>query len=369
MQNTMWAARQRQHLAQIAWSYKWLKAPFIIGAPMRALAGPELAIEISAAGGLGFIGPPVKIADAGADLAKASQLARTSASPALSAHLATSGTLPVGIGFQTWTTALDEAVGSLQQHKPCAVWLFAPKRGQEELDEWTVALRKAEPEIQVWIQVGTLREAVAAAASSSPPDVLVVQGAEAGGHGRAEDGVGLQALFPEVFDATSECSIPLIAAGGIADGRGLAAALSLGAAGGAMGTRLLAANETRISTGYQNEVVRASDSATSTVRTHLYNHLRGTYGWPQQFAPRTVINRSWIDHQEGVSFDKLKILHDDAAKSGDAGWGPNGRLATYVGAAVGLVHDVKPAASIIAETRDEARAIFTFNSNFLGGGE
>ncbi|KAJ6781650.1 hypothetical protein PWT90_01400 [Aphanocladium album] len=362
----MWAARQRHHLAFLAQSYKWLKAPYIIGAPMRVLAGPELAVEISTAGGLGFIGPPAKIGDAAADLAKAAQLAQTSTSTAVQGALASSGILPVGIGFQTWTTDLNEVVKALQQNKPCAVWLFAPKRGQEELNEWTLALRKVEPKIQVWIQVGTLAEAIAASTSASPPDVLVVQGAEAGGHGRAHDGVGLQALFPEVSDATRDSGIPLIAAGGIADGRGLAAALSLGAAGAAMGTRFLAAKETRISKGYQNEVLRANDSAQSTVRTHLYNHLRGTFGWPEQFAPRTVINKSWNEHQNGVPFEELKVRHDEATKAGDAAWGPEGRTATYVGAAVGLVHDVKPAAIITDETRNEAKTIFTSLSNFLG---
>ncbi|OAA53353.1 Aldolase-type TIM barrel [Cordyceps fumosorosea ARSEF 2679] len=362
----MWAAQQRQHLAALAQRYAWLKAPYIIGAPMRVLAGPELAVEMSAAGGLGFIGPPAKIADAAVDLATAAKLVRASPSPALQRHISSAETLPVGIGFQTWTTSLNEALDALQKNRPCAVWLFAPRRGQEELDEWTVALRKAQPAVQVWIQVGTLREAVAAASSPTPPDVLVIQGSEAGGHGRAHDGIGLQALLPEASDAVRGTGIPLVAAGGIVDGRGLAAALSLGAVGGAMGTRLLAATETRIAGGYQAEVVRASDGAASTVRTQLYNHLRGTYGWPEQFAPRTVINRSWTEHQAGVTFEELKARHDEAAKAGDEGWGPEGRLATYVGAAVGLVRDVKPAASIVVETRREARKTLASLVTFLG---
>ncbi|KAJ3494550.1 hypothetical protein NLG97_g4012 [Lecanicillium saksenae] len=334
---------------------------------MRVLAGPELAVEISTAGGLGFIGPPLKIGDAAADLAKAAELAQASTSAPVQEAQSSSGILPVGIGFQTWTTDLYEALNALQQNKPCAVWLFAPKGGQDELNEWTLALRKIEPRMQVWIQIGTIAEAIAATTSASPPDVLVVQGAEAGGHGRAHDGVGLQALFPEVSDATQGSGIPLIAAGGIADGRGLAAALSLGAAGAAMGTRFLAASEARINKGYQDEVLRTNDSGRSTVRTHLYNHLRGTFGWPEQFAPRTVINKSWTDHQNGVPFDELKARHDEAVKSGDAAWGPEGRVATYVGAAVGLVHDVKPAAMITHGTREEARAIYTSITNLLGG--
>lgn len=316
-----------------------------------------MAVQVSAAGGLGFIGPPAKIGDAASDLTKATELVAASSSQVLQSHQAESGTLPVGIGFQTWATDLQEALMTLERNKPCAVWLFAPRNGQKELDEWVDELRKLVPGCQIWIQVGTLEEAISAAESQSAPDVLVVQGAEAGGHGRATDGMGIQALLPEIADAIAKTNIPIIAAGGIVDGRGLAAALSLGAAGGAMGTRFLAAKEARISPGYQNEVLRVRDAAKNTVRTHLYNHLRGTYGWPEQFAPRTVINKSWIEHETGVAFEELKRRHDAASSSGQ-GWGPDGRLATYVGAAVGLVREVKPAGSIVSDVRDQTRQIF-----------
>ncbi|KND89127.1 Nitronate monooxygenase [Tolypocladium ophioglossoides CBS 100239] len=341
----------RRMLAQI---YPWIKSPLIVGAPMRVMSGPSLAVAVSSAGGLGFIGPQVTAEDVFLDLEKAVDLVssasafRRRTSPAL---------LPIGVGFQTWNGDLQVAKSAVQKHRPCAIWLFAPRRGQDELNEWTTGVRQASPETQVWIQVGTLGEAIEAARSPTPPDVLVVQGAEAGGHGRAKDGLGTMALFPETADATRESGIPLVAAGGIVDGRGVAAALALGAAGVAMGTRLLAATETRISRGYQNEVLRATDGATSTVRTQLYNHLRGAFGWPDQFSPRTLINRSWVDHEAGVPFDRLKQLHDEAAKTGDAGWGLEGRLATYVGAAVGLVRSVDDAGAIVNRARDEATSI------------
>lgn len=340
--------------AAFAQWYRWMQPPYIIGAPMRVLSGPELAVEISAAGGLGFIGPPLKMASLQTDLGKASEL--IAGSKLLSAHIgaADNSTLPIGIGYQTWNSDLKEALAVVEQHRPCAVWLFAPRHGQGELDEWTSAFRQALPHSQIWIQIGTLREAIDAAGSNAPPDVLVTQGAEAGGHGRASDGLGLMTLLPEVIDATRARNIPVIAAGGIADGRGVAAALALGATGAAMGTRFLASREARISRGYQNEVVRATDGATSTVRTQLYNHLRGTFGWPDLFAPRTVINRSWTDYQSGVPFEELQRLHDEAAKSGDAGWGPDGRLATYAGASVGLIHQVDKAATIVSRSREEA---------------
>ncbi|EFY96727.1 dehydrogenase [Metarhizium robertsii ARSEF 23] len=339
----------------LAKSLPWTKSPLVISAPMRVMTGPGLAVAVSSAGGLGFLGPTLKPEDVFADLDKAAELLGSSpiqgaAGPSL---------LPIGVGFQTWNGDLEVAVSAVTKHRPCAVWLFAPRRGQAELNEWTAAIRSASPDTRVWLQVGSLGEAVEAAASATPPDVLVLQGAEGGGHGRHRDAQGTIALVPEVSDALGHSGIPLVAAGGIVDGRGAAAALTLGAAGVAMGTRFLASSEARISKGYQDEVVRASDGAKNTVRTQLYNHLRGTFGWPEPFSPRTLINRSWRDHEAGVEFDRLKELHDESAKTGDAGWGPEGRLATYVGAAVGLVRRVDDAAVIVRETRDQARAILT----------
>lgn len=331
--------------------YPWAKSPLIVGAPMRVMAGPAMAVQVSQAGGVGFIGPQVKRDNIYSDFDQAIQLIQ--ASPSLSPH--SSSTLPVGVGFQTWNDDLEHSIPAIAKYKPCAVWLFAPRDGQAEFNTWTARIRSASPNTQIWVQVGTLGEAVAAASSaSSKPDVLVIQGGEAGGHGRAKDGMGTMVLFPEVADALKDAGIPLVAAGGIIDARGVAAALSLGAAGAAMGTRFLASTEARIAKGYQDEVVRGSDGAASTVRTQLYNHLRGTFGWPEAFAPRTLINKSWEEHVAGESFETLQERHDEAAKKGDAGWGPEGRLATYVGAGVGLVRDVKDAAAIVTETREGA---------------
>lgn len=320
---------------------------------MRVMSGARLAVAVTEAGGLGFIGPGAKSADTLRELETANTSLKSSSilSPSSQGDL-----LPIGIGFQTWNGDLEAAVSAVQKYKPCAAWLFAPRNGQQELDEWTVRIRQSSAQTQVWVQVGTLREAVDAARSASPPDVLVIQGAEAGGHGRAVDGMGLMTLLPEVHDALGKLgsSIPLFAAGGVADGRGVTAALALGAAGVVMGTRFLAATEAQISKGYQDEIVRASDGATSTTRTQLYNHLRGTFGWPEQFSPRTIVNQSWVDHQAGVPFEELQKRHDAAAAAEGGGWGPNGRLATYAGANVGLIHGVEDAGAIVVRVRDEA---------------
>jgi len=324
---------------------------------MRVMSGPRLALAVSKAGGLGFIGPGAKPEDTATDLETLRKLLKETSGSAFADAYQSGKRLPVGVGFQLWNGDLNSATKAVEEHHPCAAWLFAPRRGQEELDEWTARLRKVSPDIHIWIQVGTLKESMEAAKSVHRPDVLVIQGAEAGGHGRATDGMGIMTLFPEAADGVRGSGISLIAAGGIADGRGVAAALALGARGVAMGTRFLASTEARISKGYQNEVVRATDGAQRTTKTMLYNHLRGTVGWPEQYSPRGITNKSWHDHQAGVPFEELKKLHEKAEKSGDAGWGPEGRLATYAGAAVGLVHSVEDAGSLVKRLQDEAKTI------------
>lgn len=347
--------------AKLLSRYPWTSSPFIVSAPMRVMSGPSLAVAVSRAGGLGFIGPRIKTQDMTADLEQATALIQkerssTPVSPAFNTLPSIYTLLPVGVGFQLWGDDINIAAALIENHKPCAAWLYAPREGQKDIDDWARRIRAVSPQTQIWVQIGTLAEARQLLQSTDKPDVVVVQGLESGGHGRATDGMGLMSLLPEMADAiaAAESQIPLLAAGGIVDGRGIAAALCLGAAGAVMGTRFLAVDEARISRGYQEEIVRASDGAVNTTRTLLYNHLRGTYDWPAEYSPRTVINKSFVDLQAGCSFDELKRLHDEAAQMGDEGWGPEGRLATYAGASVGLIHEVNGAEQVVRDVREDA---------------
>ncbi|KAK4097150.1 inosine monophosphate dehydrogenase [Parathielavia hyrcaniae] len=354
MEDKLQSITFRQRLAA---AYPWTTAPLIVGAPMRIMSGPELAVAVSSAGGIGFIGPGEKPESTAADLETATALLASSSTGPQQQLTGSLAPLPIGVGYQIWNGDLAIAAATLAQHRPAAVWLFAPRNGQTDIDVWTNRLRQASPATQVWLQIGTLQEALDAVQSASPPDVLVVQGSEAGGHGRASDGVGFITLLPEIADATRGSGIPLIAAGGVADGRGVMAALGVGAAGVAMGTRFLASHEARIKRGYRDEVVRATDGGANTVRTQLYNHLRGTFRWPEQFSPRTIVNRSWVEQQAGTAFEDIKERHDRAMAQGDAAWGPEGWTATYAGANVGLVRGVAKAAEIVEEVRSEAAKI------------
>jgi nitronate monooxygenase len=340
--------------------YPWTATPLIVQAPMRALSGANLAVAVSEAGGLGFIGPGVKPEMLENELNEAIRLA--SQSKRLSSHLS-SGVLPVGFGVQMWNGDLAVTSKILQSvansHPPCAVWLFAPRHGQEEISAWIRELRAVCPRIKVWMQVAGVHEAFVCAHSSDRPDVMVVQGTDAGGHSRVQ-GASLMTLVPEVSDALAATysRIPVIAAGGIADGRGAAAALSLGAAGVAIGTRFLATPEAKINPGYQRAILAGNDGGQSTVRTQLWNHLRGQTDWPAAYDARGLINASWRDHIAGLPFEQNKQLHDQAVQTGEGAWGEkDGRTATYAGTNVGLVKELKPAAKVVKEIRESSKTI------------
>jgi nitronate monooxygenase len=339
---------QRQAIARLRNAFPWTSVPLIVGAPMRVLSGPSLAVEVSKAGGLGFVGPGTSPEGLESTLAQVSKLLEESES--LSAKCKPD-LLPIGVGFQTWAGNLATSSRILNQHrKPAVVWLFAPRHGQKELDEWAGQIREISPETQIWIQVASVADALSAAPSS---DVLVIQGTDAGGHS-LKKGAAIITLLPEVADALAShgyADIPLIAAGGIVDSRGVAAAFTLGAAGVAIGTRLLASKEAVINPAYQKHIVDASDGGQNTVRTQFYNHLRGTVDWPEPFDARGIINQSWRDYQAGVPFERIKDLHDEALKL-DKAWGSDGRTATYAGTGIGLVKEVKSAGDIIKEVRN-----------------
>ena len=143
------------------------------------------------------------------------------------------------------------------------------------------------------------------------------------------------------------------------NGRGLAAALMLGASGVCLGTRFLASHEAAISSGYRDAVVQAKDGGVSTARTTVYDRLRGTVGWPEAYNGRGVLNQSFRDHECGMSEDENKTLYENATKLGDRGWGDNGRMTTYAGTGVGLIQNVMPAGDIVTEILREWRKIMS----------
>ncbi|MDX6744196.1 nitronate monooxygenase [Actinocorallia sp. A-T 12471] len=209
--------------------------------------------------------------------------------------------------------------------------------------------------------VSSAAEAVAAVEAGV--DVVVAQGVEAGGHVRG--GVPTMVLVPAVVDAVGD--VPVIAAGGIADGRGLAAALVLGAQGVWMGTRFLAAREAATHEVYRDRVIGAAE--TSAVRTLAFDG-----GWPD--APHRALENSTLRAWEAAG----RPGSPDRPGEGDVvATGPDGTaylrygdmmplpgmagdleaMALYAGCSAGLVHEVEPAAEIVARVVDEARGLLS----------
>ena len=315
---------------------------------MRLISLAPLAVAVSQAGGLGFIG-------AGSDLTDLRNQLEHAKALLSEIH----EVLPIGVGFINWGADFQLALDILANNIPAVAWFFAPERNQDLL-RWSTGIRNVtQGRTKIWIQIGTVAGAVDLA-NICNPDVLVVQGADAGGHG-LERGAGIITLLPEVADAMQaigKSNIKLIAAGGIAEGRGVAACLALGADGVVMGTRFLASEEANIAKGYQHDVLKASDGGVTTVRSKVYDTLRGTTGWPHRYGGRGIINESYMDAVNGEVTDEMKRLYEEALTKGDEGWGEHGRLTAYAGTAVGLVNRILPARDIVSEVRSQALQIF-----------
>jgi NAD(P)H-dependent flavin oxidoreductase YrpB (nitropropane dioxygenase family) len=196
-------------------------------------------------------------------------------------------------------------------------------------------------------------QAVAAArqAIADGADVLIAQGSEAGGHTGT---VATMALVPQVVDIAGH--IPVLAAGGIADGRGLVAALALGAQGVIMGTRFVASEEcTTTAHRHRERIIEAT--ADDTVYTDVFDIVDGMT-WPAGISGRSIntpFAREWHGREAELAAARDAIR----AESSVPGEAPERAHSAYAGQAAGLVREVKPAARIIADVMREAEAVLS----------
>ena len=203
--------------------------------------------------------------------------------------------------------------------------------------------------------------ASARAAVERGADAICAQGFEAGGH--VEGQVGTMALVPAVVDAVGD--VPVIAAGGIADGRGLAAALALGASAVWMGTRFLAASEAQVHPEYRRRLLEASENETGYYED-LYD-----LGWPD--APHRALKNTTSAMWEAAGRPPLgqrpgegdvlahlpgkgDVLRYQSTSASSAMQGDIEGLSMWAGQGVGLVNRIQPAGEILQEVVDEARA-------------
>lgn len=132
--------------------YPWTKSPLVSCGPMRLIALADLAVEVSRAGGLGFIGAGSDASFLEKELEKVKQL------QAGAQVLKDQEVLPIGVGFLLWAgdNLLNEALPTIAKYNPAAVWLFAP-HNLDSFTQWTREVRKAtNGKTKIWIQIGTL---------------------------------------------------------------------------------------------------------------------------------------------------------------------------------------------------------------------
>ena len=297
----------------------------VVLAPMAFAAGGSLAAAVSAAGGLGLVGGGY------------------GSEEWVDAQFEIADPAAVGIGFITWS--LERSPGLLDrvlERRPRAVHLsFGDPR--------PLGAKVKEAGVPLLCQVQNREDALLAAEAGA--DVVVAQGGEAGGHG--DERRSTLTLVPEIADLLAEVSpgTLLCAAGGIADGRGLAAALVLGADGALVGSRLWATSEANVSPAMHAAALDATGDA--TLRTSVADVVRGL-DWPGRFTARVLRNR-FTDTWHGREGELGEAGPDVRADWVD-GWsdGDPERSNTFTGEGVSLIHDVKPAAGVLDEMSSQA---------------
>jgi len=299
-----------------------LQHPIVLG-PMGGVSGGALAAAVSNAGGLGLVGGGYGDPEwLNTELSRVKQATQR----------------PWGAGLITW--AANPAVLDLVlRYRPHALMLsFGDPR------PYAGAIKSAG--CRLICQVQGLEEA--RLAQEAGADLIVAEGTEAGGHG------GVRAtlpLVPAVVDAVAPT--PVVAAGGIADGRGLAAALMLGAHGALIGTRFYASAEALGHDQAKRRIVAARGDQTG--RTRVFDIIRG-YPWPPVYTGRAIRNgfmERWHG-REGLLAHLLeteRVGYHAAARDGDCD-----TAVVWAGEAVDLIKSIDSASALVARIGAQAEA-------------
>jgi nitronate monooxygenase len=294
-----------------------IKHPIVL-APMTPASGGALASAVAAAGGLGLLGGGY--VDRVWFEAESAKVTRPD----------------VGAGFITWTIPKDPGLLdiALERHPRAMMLSFS--------DPGPYAARIKKAGVPLICQVHCLDHAFRAVDIGA--DVIVAQGTEAGGHGWALRST--MPFVPSVVDALTARApdVLVLAAGGIADGRGLAASLMLGADGVLMGTRFWATQEALISNAAKAMVLQATGD--ETIRTSVYDVVRGRV-WPPGYTGRLMRN-DFIEKWQGREKELAQVHGEELRKVEEAQKSGDFETANVtVGESIGLVHDIPKAGDLV----------------------
>jgi nitronate monooxygenase len=300
----------------------------IVSAPMDVVSTAELATAVSRAGGLGLIG---------GGYGDEEWLSRE--------LTATAGTR-VGCGFITWN--IDASLIDLAlAHQPAVLFLSFGDAGPyvERIH------RAGVPLICQVHDLAGVEEALQIGA-----DGVCVQGGEAGGHGKGTRSTFT--LVPEAADliAAQRPEVLLLAAGGVADGRSVAAALALGADAVMAGTRFWATRQAAVSRAAHERALAINGDATR--RTGVYDIVRGK-NWPPVYTGRVLANdfvARWHGHESELveHLDAARAEYTHAVEADDLD-----HANMIVGEAVGQVHGIEDAGDVVRSMAAQAEGILT----------
>ena len=308
----------------------------VLLAPMNIIAGGKLAAAVSNAGGFGIIGGGYGDVDW------------------LEQQFAAVGNARVGCGFITWSMARNpKLLDQVLAKQPAALMLSFG-----EIEPHASHIKAQNVPLICQVQgMRYLREAVDAGA-----DIIVAEGCEAGGHSGYR---GVFTLVPEAADylAKHAPDTVLVAAGGVGDGRGLAAALTLGADGVLVGTRLMASQESEAPEGFRQAIIRADGD--STVKSTSVDIARKRY-WPNSEFVVRVLKNSFVTKWHGREREMEKAIDVEyerfwaAFKAGDAD-----NSGVLIGEVSGIIQDAPPVAQIIDSMIAEACQLLSSNSRYI----
>jgi enoyl-[acyl-carrier protein] reductase II len=297
----------------------------IILAPMGSATSAEFAAAASNAGGLGSIGTLNRSTEA--VLRDIEAIADLTTRPYAVNHI------PPALDEITFRATLEA--------RPAAVSFALGDPGD-------LVRRAHDAGALVIVQVTTVAQAVEAAARGA--DLIIAQGGEAGGYGGS---VSTLPLLPQVVDAVAP--VPVVAAGGIFDGRGLAAALVLGAVGVNLGTRFLASTESPIATEWRRAILEASSE--DTMKLDVLNDIHpvpGTVGYGTVLRSiRTPFMEKWQAQREEARTERKLLSNEMHAASGA---GRRHEVMLTAGQGAGGIKDVLPVAEIMQRMMAEAES-------------
>ncbi|WP_068183078.1 nitronate monooxygenase [Mycobacterium sp. UM_CSW] len=304
------------------WSRSFgLRVP-IVNAPMGGVAGGRLAAAVTAAGGLGMVG----MGSDGSREALQAQL------PHVRGRF--------GIGLVDWVIRTQQ--GLLEDALAAGPALLSVSFGTD----WSWVAKAHDAGIptatQVYDGLGARR------AVDAGVDILVARGSEGGGHGQVK-----LATLPLLDDVLDAVTVPVLAGGGVASARSLAAVLAAGASGAWVGTRLAACPEALTGDGSRRALIAAR--ATDTAVTRAFDVARGL-PWPAKFPSRVLANdfvARWTGHEDALDVSACDELA--AAVAAD-----DRRVAPVdAGEGVGMIRDDAPVGEVIAQMCAGAEKLLT----------